>query len=56
VLKLKEAGLSDQIIIDKINASPAQFHLDTDDLLQLKQAGLSEEIIGAMIHASQRKE
>jgi len=56
VLKLKEAGLSDQIIIDKINASPAQFHLDTDDLLQLKQAGLSDGIIGAMIHASQRKE
>jgi hypothetical protein len=56
VLKLKEAGLSEQIIIDKINASPAQFHLDTDDILQLKQAGLSDGIIGAMIHASQRKE
>ena len=56
VLKLKEAGLSEQIIIDKINVSPAQFHLDTDDLLQLKQAGLSDGIISAMIHASQRKE
>jgi len=39
VLKLKEAGLSDQIIIDKIKVSPAQFQLDTDDLLQLKQRG-----------------
>jgi hypothetical protein len=56
VLKLKAAGLSEQIIIDKINASPAQFHLETDDLLQLKQAGLSDAIISAMIHASQRKE
>jgi hypothetical protein len=56
VLKLKDAGLSEQIIIDKINASPSRFHLETDDLVQLKQAGLSDGIIGAMIHASKRKE
>ena len=54
VLKLKQAGLSEQLIIDKINVSPAQFHLETDDILQLKQAGLSDGIISAMIHASQR--
>jgi len=56
VVKLKEAGLSEQAIIDKIKASPAQFHLDTDDILQLKHAGLSDGIISAMIHAAQRKE
>jgi len=56
VVKLKEAGLSEQVIIDKIKASPTQFHLDTDDMLQLRHAGLSDGIISAMIHASQRKE
>jgi hypothetical protein len=56
VVKLKESGLSEQVIIDKIKASPTQFHLDTDDMLQLRHAGLSDGIISAMIHASQRKE
>ncbi len=56
VLKLTNAGLSEQIIIEKINVSPAQFHLETDDLLQLKQAGVSDAIIRAMIHASQRQQ
>lgn len=54
VLKLKGAGLSDELIIGKINASPAGFKLDTSDLVDLKQAGLSEAVIGAMIKASQR--
>jgi len=56
VLKLKNAGLSEQVIVDKINVSPARFHLETDDILQLKQAGVSDGIISAMIHASQRQE
>jgi hypothetical protein len=55
VLKLKEAGLSEQVIVDKINASPTQFQLETDDLVQLKRDGLSDRIIHAMIQSSQRK-
>ena len=54
VLKLKGAGLSDQFIIDKIKASPANYHLDVDDLVELKKAGIPETIIDAMIQASQR--
>jgi hypothetical protein len=54
VLKLKTAGLSDQLIIDKINASPSDYRLDTNDLVELKQASLSDTIIAAMIQASQR--
>lgn len=54
VLKLKAAGLTEQLIIDKIKASPAKFNLDTNDIVELKQAGLSDAIIGAMIQASQR--
>ena len=55
VLKLKAAGLSEQLIIEKIKASPANYQLDTNDLVELKQSGnLSEAIIAAMIQASQR--
>jgi hypothetical protein len=54
VLKLKEAGLSEQLIVDKIKASVAKYQLDTNDLLQLKQAGLSDAVVSAMIQASQR--
>ena len=54
VLKLKTAGLSDQFIIDKIKASPANYHLDVDDLVQLKKAGIAEAIIAAMMQTSQR--
>ena len=53
VLKLKSAGLSDQFIIDKIKASPANYHLDVDDLVELKKGGIPEAVIDAMIQASQ---
>lgn len=54
MLKLKAAKLSDELIIEKIKVSPANYRLDTSDLVELKQAGLSDAIIGAMIQASQR--
>jgi hypothetical protein len=51
VLKLKAAGLSDGIVIEKIKGSPANYKLDTDELIRLKQAGLSEAVIAAMMQA-----
>jgi hypothetical protein len=51
VLKLKEAGLSDQLIVDKINASPGNYKLEADDLIALKNAGVPESIIAAMLQA-----
>jgi hypothetical protein len=52
VLKLIEAGLSEQVIIDKIGTSPTSFKLETDDLVELKKAGLSDALISAMLTAS----
>ena len=46
--------MSDQLIIDKIKASPANYRLDVDDMVELKKAGVPEAIIDAMIQASQR--
>ena len=54
ILKLAQAGISEQLILDKIKASSAQYQLETDNLVQLKQAGLSDSIISAMLQASQR--
>ena len=51
VIKLKAAGLGDDLVIDKIKASPAGYRLEADDLVQLKQSGLSDALIGAMIQA-----
>ena len=54
VVKLKAAGLSDQLIIDKIKASPANYRLDVDDLVELKKAGIPDTVTAAMLQASQR--
>lgn len=51
VLKLKQAGLSDQLITEKIKGSPGKYKLETDDLIGLKNAGVSESIIAAMLQA-----
>ena len=52
ILKLKEAGLSEQLIIEKVKVSRAEYQLGTDDLVELKRAGISDDVIGAMLAAS----
>jgi hypothetical protein len=51
VIKLKDAGFGDELIIDKINNNPAAYHLELDDLVALHKAGISDAVIQAMIHA-----
>jgi hypothetical protein len=53
ILRLKQAGLSDSLIIEKIKTSPGNYKLGTDDLLSLKKAGLSDAVISAMLAAPQ---
>lgn len=54
ILSLKQAGISDQLIIDKIRSSQAKYSLETSDLVALKQAGIADAVISAMIEASNR--
>jgi hypothetical protein len=54
VLALKEAGISEEVIVSKIKSSPAKFALETADLITLKKAGVSDAIIAAMLEASKR--
>jgi hypothetical protein len=52
ILKLKLAGLSDEIIMQKIASSPVGYDTSIDELLRLKQAGFSDPIIRAMMTAA----
>ena len=54
ILELKEAGLSEQVIIAKTKSSRGMYELNTDDLVKLKAAGLSDSVINAMINAPTR--
>jgi hypothetical protein len=51
VIKMKEAGFSDELIIDKINNTPSAFNLEMDDLVALHKAGITDAVIQAMMHA-----
>jgi hypothetical protein len=54
VLTLKQAGISDSLIIEKIRSSPVKFELGTTDLVALKKSGLADAVIAAMLEASRR--
>lgn len=53
VLTLKNAGLSEELILQTIAASGANYQLGPNQIVELKHAGLSDAIIGAMLRASQ---
>jgi hypothetical protein len=52
VIGLKQAGLGDSVILNKIKASKCDFDISTDALKKLKEGGLSDDIINAMIAAA----
>lgn len=49
VLDLLENGVSEDVILDQIDAENAAFDLSTDDILELKEAGASDDLIREMI-------
>lgn len=49
VLKMKDAGLGDDIIAQTISASAGQYDTSTDAIIALKQKGLGDKVIGAML-------
>lgn len=55
VVSLVKAGLSKQIVINKIRASKTNFDLSTDSLIKLKQAGVDDDIVNAMLEAKSGK-
>jgi hypothetical protein len=54
LLLLKDAGLSDDILIDLIQSDGSVFHLKAADIIDLHKQGLSDRVIRAML-ATARK-
>ena len=53
VIKLKQAGLSDEFILNRIRVDNINYQLTTADIIELRGAGLSEEILQAMLRSGQ---
>jgi len=49
LIKLKAAGLSDEILISLIQSDGSVFHLNADDVIAVRKEGLSEKVIMAML-------
>jgi hypothetical protein len=49
IVKMKEAGLSDDVMLAQIKNSGATYNLTADQIISLKQAGVSEPVIRALI-------
>jgi hypothetical protein len=49
VIKLVKAGLSDDLIITTINASPGKYDTSADGLIALKGGGASDKVVSAII-------
>ena len=54
ILTLASAGLSDDLIMDKIRESRAVYKLNADEVIELKQAGLSEKAIDCILQTLPR--
>ena len=52
LIKLKAAGLSDDILIALIESDGSNFQLKADDVIALRKQGLSEKVIMAMLATS----
>jgi hypothetical protein len=49
VIKLAKAGLSDDLIVSTINASPGTYDTSADGLIALKTAGASDRVVTAIV-------
>lgn len=52
VIKLVKAGLSDDLIVDTINASPGKYDTSADGLIALRSAGADSKVISAVLMKS----
>ncbi len=55
VIKLLENGFGDEQVISTIQASPVQFDISADVLIELKKTGVSQQVIAAMLKAATPK-
>ena len=53
VLKLKQAGLSDEFLLNKIRTDNVPYQLTTPEIVELRGAGISETVLEAMMRSGQ---
>jgi hypothetical protein len=49
IIALTKAGLSEGLIIDKVNSEACNYDVTTDKLISLRQSGVADAVIGAMV-------
>jgi hypothetical protein len=49
VIKLAKAGLSEDLIVSTINASPGSYDTSADGLIALKTAGVTDKVVSAIV-------
>lgn len=52
VISLKQAGIGEDVIIQKINSSECEFDTSAEALIQLKNQDVSDELISTMIESN----
>ena len=53
ILKLKQAGLSDEFLLNKIRTDNVPYHLTTTEIVELRGAGVTETVLQAMMRSGQ---
>lgn len=53
ILKLKQAGLTDEFILNKVRTDNVNYQLATSEIVELRSAGISETILEAMMRSGQ---
>ena len=56
ILRLKQAGFSEEFLLNKVREGNVAYHLTTADILDLRAAGISEPVIVAMMRSGQTPE
>jgi hypothetical protein len=52
-LRLKQSGLSDEFILNKVRSENLSYQLTTAEILELRAAGVSETVLEAMLRSGQ---
>jgi hypothetical protein len=53
ILKLKQAGLTDEFILNKVRTENVPYQLTTSEIVELRSAGVSEAVLQAMMRSGQ---
>ena len=54
ILGLKQAGASDQALLEQVRADGVNYQLTTDEIRELRGAGVSQEVLEAMLRSGSR--